>query len=110
VKFRCERDVLTDALGTCGRAVGARSSSLPVLAGTQLQLTGDTLRLTGTDLELAITIDLDVAGAEHADIKSRRRRATHPHGPATRLAKPATTVPDQQGDPVRRSPAVRTAR
>jgi DNA polymerase-3 subunit beta len=68
VKFRCERDVLTDALGTCGRAVGARSSSLPVLAGIQLQLTGDTLRLTGTDLELAITIDLDVAGAEDGTV------------------------------------------
>ena len=57
VKFRCERDVLADALATCGRAVRTRSSSLPVLSGIQLSLTGDTLQLTGTDLELTITIE-----------------------------------------------------
>jgi len=64
VKFRCERDVLADAVAACGRAVGTRTSSLPVLSGIQLSLTGDTLQLTGTDLELSITIELEVAGTE----------------------------------------------
>jgi len=68
VKFRCERDVLADALATCSRAVGSRGSSLPVLAGIQLQLAGDTLTLTGTDLELTITIDVEVAGNEDGTV------------------------------------------
>ena len=33
VKFRCERDVLLDALTTAGRAVSSRGGSLPVLSG-----------------------------------------------------------------------------
>ena len=68
MKFRCERDVLTEAISACGRAVGARSSSLPVLAGIQLSLVGDALSLTGTDLELTITIDLEVAGGEDGTV------------------------------------------
>jgi DNA polymerase-3 subunit beta len=64
VKFRCERDVLNDALSTCGRAVSARSGSLPVLTGIRAELSGDVLRLTGTDLELTITIDIDVTGEQ----------------------------------------------
>lgn len=64
MKFRCERDVLNDALSTCSRAVSARSGSLPVLTGIRAELSGDVLRLTGTDLELTITIDVDVAGEQ----------------------------------------------
>src|ERR1051325_3629245 len=64
VKLRCERDVLTDALGTASRAVSSRSGALPVLTGVRAELTGDMLRLTGTDLELTITIDVQVAGSE----------------------------------------------
>ena len=41
VKFRCERDVLVEALGTAGRAVVDRGGSLPVLSGVRLELTGD---------------------------------------------------------------------
>jgi DNA-binding NarL/FixJ family response regulator len=35
VKFRCERDVLVDALNTAGRAVSTRGGSLPVLSGDE---------------------------------------------------------------------------
>ena len=62
MKFRCERDVLTDALGTCGRAVSSRSGALPVLTGIRVELTGDRLTITGTDLELTIAMEVEVAG------------------------------------------------
>ncbi len=62
VKFRCERDVLVEALAMAGRASTTRNA-LPVLSGVKLTLTGDRLSVTGSDLELTITVTIDVAGA-----------------------------------------------
>lgn len=62
MKFRCERDVLVEALGTAGRAATGRGSALPVLSGVRVELSGDALVLTGTDLELTISVQVDVAG------------------------------------------------
>ncbi len=62
MKFRCERDVLVEALGTAGRAAAGRGTSLPVLSGVRVELSGDQLRLTGTDLELTITVEVAVSG------------------------------------------------
>jgi DNA polymerase-3 subunit beta len=62
VKFRCERDVLVDALGTAGRAAASRGTSLPVLSGVRVDLKGDRLTLTGTDLELTISVEVAVSG------------------------------------------------
>ena len=62
MKFRCERDVLADALAAAGRAATGRTGALPVLSGVRVALTGDTLTVTGTDLELTIHTTLDVAG------------------------------------------------
>ena len=56
--------MLVDALNTAGRAVSSRGGSLPVLAGLRLELTGDTLVITGSDLDLTITVSLEVAGNE----------------------------------------------
>jgi DNA polymerase-3 subunit beta len=56
VKFRCERDVLVEALGTAGRATANRGGALPVLAGIRTELAGDVLTLTGHDLELTISV------------------------------------------------------
>ncbi|MDH4145177.1 MAG: DNA polymerase III subunit beta [Acidimicrobiia bacterium] len=64
MKFRCERDVLTEALGVVGRAVSTRGGALPVLTGIRAELEGDSLRLLGTDLELSIAMELTVAGSE----------------------------------------------
>jgi DNA polymerase-3 subunit beta len=58
VKFRCERDVLVEALGTAARATASRGGALPVLAGIRTELAGDTLTLTGHDLELTISVDI----------------------------------------------------
>jgi DNA polymerase-3 subunit beta len=60
VKFRCERDVLVEALGISGRAVGR--GSLPGLSGVRAELEGDQLTLTGSDLDLTITMVVTVAG------------------------------------------------
>ncbi len=62
MKFRCERDVLAEALGTAGRAATGRTGALPVLSGVRLDLDGDQLTVTGTDLELTIQVVLTVAG------------------------------------------------
>jgi DNA polymerase-3 subunit beta len=62
VKFRCERDVLVEALGTVSRAVATRGGALPVLSGVRLEVTGDQLFLAGTDLDLTIQVQAAVAG------------------------------------------------
>ena len=62
MKFRCERDVLAEAVATAGRAATGRSGSLPVLSGVRLELAGDRLTITGTDLELTIQLSLTVGG------------------------------------------------
>ncbi len=63
MKFRCERDVLVEALSTAGRAAAGRSGALPVLGGVRLTVTGDNLEVTGTDLDLTITVETTVAGS-----------------------------------------------
>jgi DNA polymerase-3 subunit beta len=64
VKFRCERDVLVEALGSAGRAAAGRGTSLPVLSGVRGELKGNRLTLTGTDLELTISVEVEVSGSE----------------------------------------------
>jgi DNA polymerase-3 subunit beta len=59
VKFRCERDLLAEALSTASRAVSTRSS-LPVLSGLLLDLHDSTLTVTGSDLDTTISVDVSV--------------------------------------------------
>ena len=62
MKFRCERDVLADAVSAAGRAAANRTGTLPVLSGIQMKVIGDTLTLIGTDLELTIRLTIEVGG------------------------------------------------
>lgn len=64
MKFQCERDVLVDALAAAGRAVTTRGGALPVLSGVHLELTGDQLIVTGSDLDLTISVTASVSGEE----------------------------------------------
>lgn len=60
MKFRCEREILADALTTAGRAATSRSGTLPVLSGVRLDVKGGELTVTGTDLELTIRLSIPV--------------------------------------------------
>lgn len=62
MKFRCEREILADAVATAGRAATSRTGTLPVLSGVRLDVAGDELTVTGTDLELTIRLTVRVAG------------------------------------------------
>ncbi|MGD9999568.1 MAG: DNA polymerase III subunit beta, partial [Ilumatobacteraceae bacterium] len=62
MKFRCEREILAEALATAGRAATGRTGTLPVLSGLRLELVGDRLTITGTDLDLTIQLDIEVGG------------------------------------------------
>lgn len=69
MRFRCERDVLAEALAIVSRpAAGSRSAHHGVASGVKAELTGERLQLMGTDLELTITAALDVRGDEDGRI------------------------------------------
>jgi DNA polymerase III subunit beta len=63
VKFRCERDVLVEALGTAGRAAARSGAAMQVLSGVRMEVTGDRLQLAGSDLDLTIQTSVAVNGA-----------------------------------------------
>ena len=75
MKLRCERDRLLEALGTTGRAAG-RGSAAPVLSGVRLELLGDRLQLTGTDLDLTISMEIEVAGSDDGVVVAPGRLVT----------------------------------
>lgn len=63
MRFRAERDDLGDVFGRANRAVGARSA-LPVLQGLLCEVTGSTLKVTGTDLEMTVRTHVGVEALE----------------------------------------------
>lgn len=62
MKFRCERDTLTEAIATAAKTVATRSGALPVLQDLRVEATPNGLELTGTDLEITnrICVPADV--------------------------------------------------
>jgi len=76
VKFRCEREALAEALSTAGRAATGRTGALPVLSGLRLELAGDQLSITGTDLDLTIQLTLAVGGDGDGGVVLPARLAT----------------------------------
>ena len=64
MKFRSERDALIEMLATASRAVGGRGGSSPVLLGLLLSVTGNSLTVTGTDLDLTILVTDEVIGID----------------------------------------------
>jgi DNA polymerase-3 subunit beta len=76
VKFRSERDALVEMLATAGRAVGGRASSSPVLLGLLLGCTGNTLTVTGTDLDLTIQVTDEVIGIDDGNCVIPARLST----------------------------------
>ena len=62
MKFRCERDVLLEALTVAVRAAAGASSSRAALTGAHLCLVDETLVVTGSDLDLTLSVTAEVAG------------------------------------------------
>ena len=61
MKLRCERDVLLEALTTASRAVASRGGAMQVLSGVRFEVSGNQLSLAGSDLDLTIQVDVQVA-------------------------------------------------
>lgn len=59
MRIRAQRDDLADVLARANRAVGARTA-LPVLQGLLCEVSGSTLRVTGTDLDVTIRTATEV--------------------------------------------------
>ncbi len=60
MKFRCDRDALSEALQTVQRAVSSRPG-IPALTGVLLELSDEgTLTLTTTDLEVSARLSIEV--------------------------------------------------
>jgi len=59
VRIRAQRDDLADVLARANRAVGTRTA-LPVLQGLLCEVSGNTLRVTGTDLDVTVRTALEV--------------------------------------------------
>ncbi|MGO9857488.1 MAG: DNA polymerase III subunit beta [Acidimicrobiales bacterium] len=76
MKFRSERDALVEMLATASRAVGARGGSSPVLLGLLLSCTGNSLCVTGTDLDLTIQVTDEVIGIDDGNCVIPARLST----------------------------------
>jgi DNA polymerase-3 subunit beta len=59
MKFRAERSEFADAAMWALRTVGARAT-LPALSGVKLEVAGDRLSLSSTDLEIASELSVAV--------------------------------------------------
>jgi DNA polymerase III subunit beta len=97
VKFRCERDVLVEALTTATRAVASRGGALPVLSGVKTELTGDRLVMSGSDLDLTIQVATTVSGQEDGVVVLPARLA----GDIVRSLQAGKVEVDTDGDTAR---------
>lgn len=76
MKFRCERDTLTAALGKAGRAVTTKTGPIAGLSGVLLELSGDSLAVTGSDVDLTISARVTVSGSENGTALVQARLLT----------------------------------
>lgn len=59
MRIRAERDDLVDVLGRAARAVSPRSP-LPILQGLLVTVSGQSVRVVGTDLDMTVRTELEV--------------------------------------------------
>lgn len=76
MKLRCERDTLLDGLAVVSRAVASRGDGRMALSGVKFTLAGDELALTGTDLDLTISVRIEVSGQGDGEALPPGRLAT----------------------------------
>ncbi len=63
ITFQAERDVLGKAIADAGRAAVTRKTETSILSAVRMDLAGDSLTVTGTDLNLSISAVVDVDGS-----------------------------------------------
>ncbi|MDQ1443729.1 MAG: polymerase subunit beta [Acidimicrobiaceae bacterium] len=97
MKFRCERDVLVEALGTAQRAVASRGGALPVLSGVRLEVAGGSLHVAGSDLDLTIQVTVSVSGETDGVVVLPARLAAD----IVRALEPGAVMLDATDDEVR---------
>jgi len=97
VKFRCERDLLVEALSSAGRATAGRGGALPVLSGLRLDLHGDELEVAGTDLDLTISVKAAVSGQADGVVVAPGRLVTD----IVRALSPGAVALDADDDELR---------
>ncbi|MFM8835395.1 MAG: DNA polymerase III subunit beta, partial [Actinomycetota bacterium] len=64
MKFRVERELLTEALAAAARVASNRNNAMPALSGVHMAVKGDSLVLTCTDNDLSVRSTLTVGGAQ----------------------------------------------
>ncbi len=62
LKFRCERDTLLKALNAATRATAGPTTGRTALSGVHLELTNNELTVTGSDLDLTLSVTTEVSG------------------------------------------------
>ena len=67
MKCTCDQTILVKALNTVSKAVTSRTT-IPILKGILLNLEGDTLTLTASDLEISIEKTIQVKGMENGSL------------------------------------------
>lgn len=67
MRIRADRDDLGDVFSRANRAIGARSA-LPVLQGLLCEVSGNVLRVTGTDLEMTVRTQTEVEVLEEGSV------------------------------------------
>ena len=67
LKFRCDRNSFLNAITNANRAVVKHSPMLAALTGVYLNLEDDALTITGSDLDLTVTVTTDVAGEDSGE-------------------------------------------
>lgn len=63
MKFRVERDALADAVAWAARSLSSRPT-MPVLSGLLLTIDGETLHISGFDMEASTEVELPVAAGD----------------------------------------------
>lgn len=76
MKFRCERDSLAEALSTASRSVTTRGATTSATLGLRMELSGNSLTVLGTDLDLTIRVDLEAIGLDDGSFVAPARLAT----------------------------------
>jgi DNA polymerase III subunit beta len=76
VKFRCERDVLSEALSTASRSVSTRGTTNQATLGLWMGLQGNRLTVLGTDLDLTIRAEIEAVGLDEGSFVAPARLVT----------------------------------